>query len=151
MAIGQISLCIPDLSSTLSPRSRPWLARLVSYTLLASKWSHLMLRKVSRQRMDHEKKCMVEDVLIYYLDRRELRSLYSWLCHASQETRTSGMLPCRSREVHSRAFCRRTCDTLRRSGRRCLHPYSSSQSSKHRPRLRKVHSRGAFLRHSLGS
>jgi len=51
LAIGQISLCIPDLSSSMTAKNRPWLA------------------KVTRQRADPDKKGMIEDILIYSLDR----------------------------------------------------------------------------------
>eukprot|EP00438_Fugacium_kawagutii_P030262 Skav219074 [mRNA] locus=scaffold1777:59216:61748:- [translate_table: standard] len=57
LAIGQISLCIPDLHSSETARNRSWLAMLGCR------------EKVTRQRIDPEKNGMIEDVLIYSLDR----------------------------------------------------------------------------------
>lgn len=63
LAIGQINLCIPDLGSRMTARNRPWLA------------------KVTRQRMDTEKNCMIEDVLIYTLDRETTK----WYVHEEED------------------------------------------------------------------
>lgn len=53
----------PQLGSRMTARNRPWLA------------------KVTRQRMDTEKNCMIEDVLIYTLDRETTK----WYVHEDED------------------------------------------------------------------
>ena len=93
LAIGHVSACIPDTLTDLPPADRPWMAQHDNYNLpivacpcACGREPRVLIskqRKVTRSQYDIDQRRMINDVLIYVLNRClvDLR----W-----QESRTAG-------------------------------------------------------------
>ena len=119
LAIGHVSVCIPDTLTDLPPADRPWMAHLGKFgnfpidveviprALISN------LRKVTRSQYDIDQRRMINDVLIYVLNRSlvvlrcqgsrpavggRLGSLQGIVCckctRSASQTRTGIVFPC---------------------------------------------------------